>query len=94
MFRNSDPHPECLADNRENSQGGFDHQPVTRLWGRSTTVFAVDKPIIDRDSKTNIGLLVLQYNGGGHENAGACQIGNDKAEVVLVELIARINRDG
>lgn len=66
------------------------------LWGlrKENTVFAVGKSIIDRDSKTNIGLLMLQYNGGGHENAGTCQIGNDQAEAVLAELIARINRDG
>jgi nanoRNase/pAp phosphatase (c-di-AMP/oligoRNAs hydrolase) len=83
-----------LASNRENSQGGFDHQPVTRLWGDQPPY----SPSASRSSiatrKTNIGLLMLQYNGGGHENAGACQIDNDKAEAVLVELIARITRDG
>lgn len=66
------------------------------LWGlqKQNTVFAVGKSIINRDSKTNIGMLMLQYNGGGHENAGTCQINNDKAEGVLAELIARINQDG
>jgi nanoRNase/pAp phosphatase (c-di-AMP/oligoRNAs hydrolase) len=66
------------------------------LWGlrQQNTVFAVGKSIIKRDSKTNIGLLMLEYGGGGHENAGTCQIDNDKAEAVLAELIARINRDG
>ena len=66
------------------------------LWGlrQQNTVFAVGKSIIKRDSKTNIGLLMLEYGGGGHENAGTCQIDNDKAETVLAELIARINRDG
>ena len=66
------------------------------LWGlrQQNTVFAVGKSIIKRDSKTNIGLLMLEYGGGGHENAGTCQIDNDKAETVLAELSARINRDG
>ena len=66
------------------------------LWGlrQQNTVFAVGKSIIKRDSKTNIGLLMLEYDGGGHENAGTCQIDNDKAETVLAELIAKINRDG
>ena len=66
------------------------------LWGlrQQNTVFAVGKSIIKRDSKTNIGLLMLEYDGGGHENAGTCQIDNDKAETVLAELVARINRDG
>lgn len=66
------------------------------MWGlrRQNTVFAVGKSIIKRDSKTNIGMLMLEYEGGGHENAGTCQIDNDKAEAVLAELIARINQDG
>lgn len=66
------------------------------MWGlrQQNTVFAVGKSIINRDSKTNIGMLMLQYDGGGHENAGTCQIDNDKAEAVLAELITRINRDG
>ncbi len=66
------------------------------LWGlrQQNTVFAVGKSIINRDSKTNIGMLMLQYDGGGHENAGTCQIDNDKAEAVLAELIAHVNRDG
>ncbi len=37
---------------------------------------------------------MLEYGGGGHENAGTCQIANDQADKVLAELIARINQDG
>lgn len=66
------------------------------LWGvkRQNTVFAVGKSITNRTSKTNIGELMLQYGGGGHENAGTCQVENDQAEVVLGKLIAKINADG
>lgn len=66
------------------------------LWGlkKQNTVFAVGKSIFDRSSKTNIGELMLQYNGGGHANAGTCQIDNDKAENVLKDLIKKINADG
>ena len=35
-----------------------------------------------------------KYGGGGHENAGSCQIDNDEADEVLRELIAQINADG
>ncbi|MFO1372240.1 MAG: exopolyphosphatase [Candidatus Competibacteraceae bacterium] len=65
------------------------------LWGlqKQNTVFAVGKSILNRSSKTNIGTLMLQYKGGGHENAGTCQIDNDKAEAILAELVARINQD-
>ena len=65
------------------------------LWGvkQQNTVFATGKSIVNRSSKTNIGELMLQYGGGGHMNAGTCQIDNDKAEAVLKELIAKINED-
>lgn len=66
------------------------------LWGvqKQNTVFATGKSIINRTSKTNVGELMLSYNGGGHENAGTCQIDNAKAESVLEELVAKINADG
>ena len=66
------------------------------LWGlkNQNTVFATGKSILNRTSKTNIGDLMLSYGGGGHENAGTCQVENDKAEAVLQELIKKINADG
>ena len=50
--------------------------------------------IISRSSKTDIGELMLKYGGGGHENAGTCQVDNDDAERVLGELIEQITADG
>ena len=66
------------------------------LWGvkQQNTVFATGKSILNRSSKTNIGELMLQYAGGGHQNAGTCQVENDNAEAVLNKLIAKINADG
>jgi nanoRNase/pAp phosphatase (c-di-AMP/oligoRNAs hydrolase) len=66
------------------------------MWGvqKQNTVFATGKSILNRSSKTNIGELMLHYGGGGHENAGTCQIANEEAAVVLQKLIARINADG
>jgi len=66
------------------------------MWGLNelNTVFAVGKSIINRSSNTNIGELMLSYGGGGHMNAGTCQVENEDADRVLKELIARINSDG
>lgn len=63
------------------------------LWGlkQQNTVFAVGKSIVNRSSSVNIGSLMLEYGGGGHENAGTCQILNDKADMVCEELIEKIN---
>ncbi len=66
------------------------------LWGvkQQNTVFATGKSILNRTSKTNVGELMLKHGGGGHENAGTCQVDNDKAEAVLNELVAQINSAG
>ncbi|MBK7900180.1 MAG: exopolyphosphatase [Azonexus sp.] len=66
------------------------------LWGvqQQNTVFATGKSILDRSSRTNVGELMLQYGGGGHQAAGTCQVDNDRAEAVLAELTTRINADG
>lgn len=66
------------------------------LWGlkQQNTVLACGKSIINRSSKTNIGPLMLEYGGGGHEAAGTCQVDNDKADAVLEEIVARMRADG
>jgi len=66
------------------------------LWGlnKLNTVLATGKSITNRTSKTNIGELMLEYDGGGHVNAGTCQVENDEAPTVLARLIERINADG
>ncbi len=66
------------------------------LWGvkQQNTVFAIGKSILNRTSNTNIGELCLAYNGGGHLNAGTCQIENTDCEQVLQTLIHKINADG
>jgi nanoRNase/pAp phosphatase (c-di-AMP/oligoRNAs hydrolase) len=60
---------------------------------KENTVFAVGKSIVNRNCRTNIGELMLEYGGGGHDNAGTCQVDNDRAEQVKRELIARIVED-
>ena len=65
---------------------------IHMLWGlkKQNTVFACGKSIFNRTSRVNIGKLMLDYDGGGHEAAGTCQIGNDKAELIRKELVDRI----
>ncbi|MBF0132350.1 MAG: exopolyphosphatase [Magnetococcales bacterium] len=76
-------HPECNIS-------------IHALWGfqKQNTVFAIGKSILKRDSKTNVGELALKYGGGGHLNAGTCQIDNERADATLQELIAQITLDG
>ncbi|WP_419799521.1 MAG: exopolyphosphatase [Terasakiella sp.] len=66
------------------------------LWGlkKQNTVFACGKSILNKTSNTNVGELMLSYDGGGHQNAGTCQVANDKAVETLDALIAGMNADG
>jgi nanoRNase/pAp phosphatase (c-di-AMP/oligoRNAs hydrolase) len=69
---------------------------IHHIWGfqKQNQVFATGKSIFNKTSKTNIGNLMLEYGGGGHANAGTCQIDNKKAEEVLQELIQKITAEG
>lgn len=69
---------------------------IHKMWGlkQQNTVFAIGKSITNRSSNTNVGELCLTYEGGGHLNAGTCQVENDQADEKLEEIIASINADG
>ncbi|MAP35289.1 MAG: exopolyphosphatase [Halomonas sp.] len=66
------------------------------MWGlkQQNTVLAIGKSILNRSSNTNVGELCLSYGGGGHLNAGTCQVDNDQAESALAEVVERIRADG
>lgn len=57
---------------------------------RRNTVLAVGKSIFNRTSNANIGEIMLSFNGGGHRNAGTCQIANDKTESTLEQVLHRL----
>lgn len=63
------------------------------MWGlkKQNTVFAIGKSIVNRGSTINIGELCLAYGGGGHENAGTCQVENEAAEEKLKEITEKIH---
>ena len=66
------------------------------VWGkqRQNTVLAVGKSIRNRTSRADIGNLCLGYGGGGHANAGTCQVPHDDAKRILGELVEKINGAG
>ncbi|HUG85107.1 MAG TPA: exopolyphosphatase, partial [Euzebya sp.] len=66
---------------------------IHTLWGKEkqNTVFAVGKSIVNRSNDVSIGELMLGYGGGGHRNAGTCQVSHDMADVTLEQLIAALN---
>ena len=62
-------------------------------WGfkKQNTAVMIGKSIINKASKVNIGELCLSYGGGGHANAGTCQLDNDKVDAELPTIIAKLN---
>ncbi|MBQ4486000.1 MAG: exopolyphosphatase [Oscillospiraceae bacterium] len=62
-------------------------------WGfrEQNTAVMIGKSIINRNSDFNIGELCLTYGGGGHANAGTCQIDNDRIDSELPVILDKLN---
>ena len=62
-------------------------------WGfkKQNTAVMIGKSIINRNSDFNIGELCLSYGGGGHANAGTCQLDNDIIDAELPVIIDKLN---
>ena len=62
-------------------------------WGfkKQNTAVMIGKSIINRSSHFKIGDLCLSYGGGGHDNAGTCQLANDEVDKLLPDIIDKLN---
>jgi nanoRNase/pAp phosphatase (c-di-AMP/oligoRNAs hydrolase) len=62
-------------------------------WGvrKQNTAVMIGKSIVNKVSKFNIGELCLSYGGGGHANAGTCQLENDVIDAELPVIIDKLN---
>lgn len=54
-------------------------------------VLAAGKSIVNRNSSVNIGEIMLGHGGGGHKNAGTCQVPEEKAEETLKDILQKFN---
>ena len=62
-------------------------------WGfqKQNTAVMIGKSIVNKGSDVDIGELCLKYGGGGHRNAGTCQLDNDKVDQELPNIIEALN---
>ena len=62
-------------------------------WGfrKQNTAVMIGKSIVNKASNVDIGELCLKYGGGGHHNAGTCQLDNDEVDKQLPDIIAALN---
>ena len=63
-------------------------------WGfkKQNTAVMIGKSIINKSSNVDIGELCLSYGGGGHRNAGTCQLENDVVDKELPVIIEKLNK--
>lgn len=63
------------------------------MWGlkKQNTAVTIGKSIVNRSSDFDIGELCLRYGGGGHKNAGTCQLDNDKVDELLPRILDELN---
>jgi len=52
---------------------------------------AAGKSILNRTARADLGKLMLDFGGGGHQAAGACRVEPNEVERVVTELVAGIN---
>lgn len=64
------------------------------VWGfkKQNTAVMIGKSIVNKSGVVDIGQLCLAYGGGGHHNAGTCQLSNDEIDVLLPSIIMAINQ--
>jgi len=62
-------------------------------WGfrKQNTAVMIGKSIVNKASQVDIGELCLAYGGGGHHNAGTCQLDNDVVDEKLPLIIEALN---
>ena len=67
---------------------------VRVMWGREkrNVVFAVGHSILNRTCRTDIGQLMLEYGGGGHEQVGTCQVDLLEWEQALDDIVTALRQ--
>ena len=62
-------------------------------WGfkKQNTAVMIGKSIVNKASNVDIGAICLSYGGGGHRNAGTCQLENDVVDQELPNIIEKLN---
>ena len=65
---------------------------VRLIWGKEKqSVFLnCGHSILNRTSKTNVGDLMLKFDGGGHDKVGSCQIKTDEWEQAFEKVVNSI----
>ena len=64
---------------------------ITNGYQGLNTPVMIGKSILKDGVDKDIGALCLKYGGGGHKNAGTCQLDNDAVDTLLPEILDYFN---
>jgi hypothetical protein len=59
---------------------------------REGVIVSVGRSILNRSSRTNVGVLLSLFGGGGHAGAGSCQLATDVADARIQEILTGLKR--
>ncbi len=59
---------------------------------REGVIVSVGRSILNRSSRTNVGVLLSLFGGGGHAGAGSCQLAPDVADARIREILTGLKR--
>ncbi|MDR0689889.1 MAG: exopolyphosphatase [Spirochaetaceae bacterium] len=61
---------------------------------KENCVITAGYSILNRTATADVGSCLLKYGGGGHRQAGTCQVAYSKADGIIQEIIARLKGPG
>lgn len=59
-----------------------------------SVVLAVGHSILNQTCRTNVGKLMLEYDGGGHERVGTCQVPTESWKQSVEEIVQKLLKNG
>ena len=59
-----------------------------------TVSVSAGRSIFDRSCRSNLGVLLSLYGGGGHPGAAACVLSTQRADAAIGEIVAALKRNG
>ena len=59
---------------------------------REAVIVSVGRSILNRSSRTNVGVLLSLFGGGGHAGAGSCQLAPEEADARIQDILVGLQR--
>lgn len=61
---------------------------------RENVLISCGHSILNRTSRTNVGKLMFEFEGGGHEKVGSCRVPKDQWQKAFDRILEKMKQDG